>query len=183
MNSILDNIPALQGDKGLNPLLLLIIMRYIYLILISFLLVGCYGTKKAEKHLDKAHRLQPLVAANKFQSWYPISSDSHEVVKWRLQVDTLFQELIRDSVMIDTFTNEKVRVIYKKINIIKEKIINAPTIYKIDSAKIYILEDKVRKAEKRSEKYFKKYKIFLYSTIAFVILFLLLWIYYLIKKK
>lgn len=147
------------------------------------MLVGCYGSKKAEKHLEKAHRLQPLATAKKFEAWYPTSSDSHEVVKWRLQIDTLFNEIGNANVIYDTVYNDHYIKLYQKVNILKEKIINAPTIYRIDSAKIYILEDKIRKEEKRSEKYHKKYRFFLYLSIAFVILFLLLWVYYLIRKK
>ena len=158
-------------------------MRYFYSFILLVLFCGCYTAKKADKQLDKAFRKQPVATAKKVQMWYPISSDSHEVVKWRLQIDTLYQDLVRDSIITDTFTNEKVKVIFKKVAVIREKILKQPAIYRIDSAKIFLMQDKINKAEKEKEKYQKKFKIFFYISIAFVVLFLLLWVYYLLKRK
>jgi hypothetical protein len=66
-------------------------MRYI---LLTILFWGCYTPKKAAKDFDKAYDRHPELVARKAAKLFPVKSDSVELTKWRLQVDSIFADPI-----------------------------------------------------------------------------------------
>ena len=151
-------------------------MKYILIILL--LLVGCYTSKKADRAINKAYDKYPELVAKKSAKLFPVKSDSIEIVKWRLQVDSLFNDSINDAINCNDSIIFKDRLIEK----IKYKVKNMPAIYRIDSAYIYRNNKELSDMEKSRDSYKTKAEIYfrvLACIFGLVILFL---VAYFIKK-
>lgn len=134
--------------------------KYIYLVL---LITSCYTAKKAVKDLDKVYNAYPEVVAKKTSEWYPcipyqIKSDSSQYKSWLKSFDSInglyFEMLsqIPDTFKLSIHDTLKEKCLDKKAIIkYREVIRNMPsihdTVYKIDSAKNFILHKKADDCE------------------------------------
>lgn len=151
-------------------------MRYI---LLTILLWGCYSPKKASKHFDKAFTHHPDIVAKKAAKLFPVKSDSIELVKWRLQVDSIFAEPV---VKVQT-CQDSVKWKDKLITQIKYKVKTMPPIYRVDSAYIYTNEKELQRTIKAKERAEQKAQLYFKIMACIFIAILLFCVGYFIKSR
>lgn len=133
-------------------------MKYIIL---SLLLIGCYGPKKATKDVTKAQLYHPEVVAKKAALWYPCKPtstgiDSSEYKEWLLQMEELnnfYASIIPDSVhtyevIKDTVLVEKIKHVQKEIIRLKSSPPVVKTITLLDSAGNYTKQQNIDRLQK-----------------------------------
>lgn len=131
-------------------------------ILLIVMISGCYSVQKAEKEINKAQVNYPALVAKKSLEFYPctykVITDTFDVVKWRLQVDSIIKT---DTIYLNEITlkecvdlaaikkvNDRLRAdISNKgilISNLRKAINQVPVVYKTvivkDSAASYLLE-------------------------------------------
>ena len=168
--------------------------------------MGCYTHKKAEKQLEKAKQKYPVLVALKVSDWFPCKevktiSDSSKYKKWLDSLNSILDKgedtvLITDTLEITTQEctayKNKITAISSQlskakqtINLIRNKVINPPTIHdtiiKLDSAQIVILSDKLKQSETEKEKHEKKHSFWFKFGISFLIAFLISFIFNMLK--
>jgi hypothetical protein len=151
-------------------------MRYI---LLTLLLWGCYSPKKASKAFDKAYYKHPEIVAKKAAKLFPVKSDSTELVKWRLQVDSIFAEPIIEVETCQDSIGWKDRLITQ----IRYKVRTMPPIYRVDSAYIYTNEKQLQDTIKAKEKAERKAEIYFKIIACILIAILLFCVGYFIRNK
>lgn len=144
-------------------------MRYL---LLTILFWGCYSPKKAAKDFDKAFYHHPDVVAKKAAKLFPVKSDSTELVKWRLQVDSIFADPIIEVETCQDSIGWKDNLITK----IRYKVKTMPPIYRVDSAYIFTKEKMLadlttakEKAERKAEIYFRILACVLIAALLFCV--------------
>ena len=151
-------------------------MRYLLLII---LLWGCYTPKKAAKDFDKAYDRHPEVVARKASKLFPVKSDSVELTKWRLQVDSIFADPIIEVETCQDSLIEKDKLITK----IRYKVKTMPPIYRVDSAYIYTNEKELQRNIKAREAAERKAEIYFKILACILIAILLFCVGYFIKNR
>ena len=151
-------------------------MRYLLLII---LLWGCYTPKKAAKDFDKAYDRHPEVVARKASKLFPVKSDSVELTKWRLQVDSIFADPIIEVETCQDSLIEKDKLITK----IRYKVKTMPPIYRVDSAYIYTNEKELQRNIKAREAAERKAEIYFKILACILIAILLFCVGYFIKSR
>ena len=151
-------------------------MRYLLLII---LLWGCYTPKKAAKDFDKAYDRHPEVVARKAAKLFPVKSDSVELTKWRLQVDSIFADPIIEVETCQDSLIEKDKLITK----IRYKVKTMPAIYRVDSAYIYTNEKELQRNIKAREAAERKAEIYFKILACILIAILLFCVGYFIKSR
>lgn len=151
-------------------------MRYLLLII---LLWGCYTPKKAAKDFDKAYDRHPEVVARKAAKLFPVKSDSVELTKWRLQVDSIFADPIIEVETCQDSLIEKDKLITK----IRYKVKTMPPIYRVDSAYIYTNEKELQRNIKAREAAERKAEIYFKIITCILIAILLFCVGYFIKRR
>lgn len=151
-------------------------MRYL---LLTILLWGCYTPKKASKAFDKAFAHHPDVVAKKAAKLFPVKSDSVELVKWRLQVDSIFSEPV---VKVQTCQDSLIEK-DKLITQIRYKVKTMPPIYRVDSAYIYTNEKQLQDTIKAKEKAEQKAQLYFKIMACILIAILLFCVGYFIKSR
>ena len=133
-------------------------------VLVSMLLISCYGPKQAEKQVNKAVKKQPKIAADIIRKSFPCTNVD-TVVKTETQYDFIEIQCPDTAKVIDhkidtiIIGNNVVKRIYvpgKNVVVGGKTEIRTVTIKVKDSAEIYLLNEALKNAQLNEQKLQKK---------------------------